>query len=62
MSKVLSTNGKVKILKINVQPDPLEIVVESMKKVNDYDYNKMIEEFKLMEVKEKKKKERVIKR
>lgn len=33
-----------------------------MKKVNDYDYNKMIEEFKLMEVKEKKKKERVIKK
>jgi hypothetical protein len=31
-----------------------------MSKVNDYDYNKMIEEFKLLEKKDKKKKERVI--
>lgn len=31
-----------------------------MRKMNDYDYNKMLGELELMEIKEKKKKESVI--
>jgi hypothetical protein len=39
--------------------DPLNEVLENVSKVNDFDYNKMISEFELQAVKEKKRKERV---
>ena len=40
---------------------PLQKVVDDMLKMNNYDYNKMLEELELMESRDKNKKEKVIK-
>lgn len=54
-------NINVTIIFITLQLDSsLQNVLENVSKVNDYDYNKMIGEFELIEVKEGMKKEKVI--
>lgn len=44
---------------MNMQLDPLNEVLENASKINDYDYNKMINDFQLEEVKGRMRKERV---
>jgi len=60
--KNFTNNFILNIKFLNFKLDsPLQKVVDDMMKMNQFDYNKMLEELELMEIRDKNKKEKVIK-